>query len=104
MQEHNTAVVRRVVEHIWNRGDLALADLLFAAGYVNHGGLIPDLVSGPEAIKLSVALFRTAFPAFHISIEDITAEGDTVKLHWAADNTPATRLQPRRWANYVSGA
>ena len=50
--EHNAGLVRRAVEEIWNGGDLALADVLFAPDYVNHGGLIPDLVRGPEAIKV----------------------------------------------------
>lgn len=47
----NTGVVRRAVEQIWNHADLAVGDVLFAPRYVNSGGLIPDLVSGPEAIK-----------------------------------------------------
>ena len=28
--EHNTGLVRRVVEDVWNRGDLALANALVA--------------------------------------------------------------------------
>ena len=46
-------LVRRAVEAIWNRGDLDVADELFAPGFVNHNGLITDLVSGSEAIKIS---------------------------------------------------
>ena len=61
-EAQNAALVRRAVEEIWNRGQLDLADVLFAADYVNHAGLIPDLVRGPEAIKISVAFYRTAFP------------------------------------------
>ena len=45
----NETLVRRAVEAIWNRGDLDAADELFAPGFVNHNGLITDLVSGPEA-------------------------------------------------------
>jgi hypothetical protein len=52
----DTALVRRVIDEIWNAGDIDLADELFASTYVNHGGLIPDLVKGPECIKFSVAL------------------------------------------------
>src|SRR5438874_1746416 len=48
----NAAVVRRAIDEIWNLGKPDLADLLFAPDYVNHGGLIPDLVRGPEAIKI----------------------------------------------------
>ncbi len=85
MEEHNSAVVSRAVEQIWNRGDLDLADSLFAATYVNHGGLIPDLVRGPEAIKMCVALFRTAFPMLCVSIDCLTTQGDTVEVQWTAN-------------------
>jgi hypothetical protein len=59
---HNAASVRRAVEEIGNRDQLDLADVLFAADYINHAGLIPDFVRGPEAITNSVALYRTVFP------------------------------------------
>ena len=91
---HNAALVYRVVEEIWNGADLGVADLLFAPAYVNHGGLIPDLVRGPEAIKLSVALYRAAFPTLHIAIEEVTADGEMVVLHWTARRTaPAERTR-----------
>src|SRR5689334_23195625 len=83
----NRALVRRAVEEIWNQGDLALADVLFAPGYVNHGGLIPDLVRGPEAITSSVALYRTAFPAFYITLETLVAQDDMVDVQWTARRT-----------------
>src|SRR3954453_18042047 len=82
--KHNVAVVHRAVEEIWNQRDLDVADALFAPDYINHGGLIPDLGQGPEMIKISVALFRTAFPDFWITAEDVIAEGDTVLLRWIA--------------------
>ena len=88
--EHNMGLVRRMVEDIWNEGDLALADVLVAPGYVNHGGLIPDVARGPEAIKLAVALYRVAFPTFHITVETLAAEGEMVDLRWAAHRTPST--------------
>jgi steroid delta-isomerase-like uncharacterized protein len=93
--EQNAAVVRQAVEAIWNRGELDLADGLFAADYVNHDGLIPDLVRGPEAIKLSVALYRTAFPDLHITMDEVRAEGETVVLHWTARSTHAGALTER---------
>lgn len=79
-----TALVRRVVEEIWNRGELAVADTLFAGDYINHDGLITDLVRGPEAIKLSVAFYRTAFPDLQITIDELVAKRDAVLLRWSA--------------------
>src|ERR1700674_2254905 len=77
-------LVRRTIDEIWNRRKLALADLIFTPGYVNHGGLIPDLIRGPEAIKFSVALYRRAFPDFHIAVDGVTKEGDAIVIRWVA--------------------
>ena len=87
MTDRKMEVVRQVVEHVWNHGDLDLADTLFDSDYTNHGGIISDLTHGPEVVKVSVALLRTAFPALHVAIDRLTAEGDTVELRWVATST-----------------
>ena len=83
------ALVRQAIEEIWNGGDLDLADQMFAPTYINHGGLIPDLVRGPEAIKVSVALFRAAFPEFRVTVLDLLSEGQTVAVRWEAHSQPS---------------
>ena len=85
----NARLVRQVIEEIWNGGDLELADQVFAPDYVNHGGLIPDLVRGPEAIKFSVAVYRLAFPEFRVAVVDLLAQGQTVALRWTTHRTPS---------------
>src|SRR5687768_3704594 len=87
MTAQHHILVRRAIEEIWNTGRLDIADLLFAPDYVNHGGLIPDLVHGPEAIKLSVVLYRRAFPGLHITLEDLRTTGKLVTLRWTARNS-----------------
>jgi hypothetical protein len=87
-EERGKGLVRRAVEEIWNQGNLGLADVLFSPTYVNHGGLIPDLVCGPEAIKASVAMYRAAFPRLHITVDALRAAGDFVDLTWTARRTP----------------
>jgi predicted ester cyclase len=77
-------LVQQVVDEIWTRGDLELADRLFTPDYINHGGLIPDLVHGPEAIKVSVAMYRLAFPGLRIVVEDLMVDGNTATFRWAA--------------------
>lgn len=77
-------LVHLVVEEIWNRGDLEKADSLFASDYVNHGGLIPDVVRGPEAIKFSVMLYRRAFPAFEITVDEVTEDKSDIVVRWVA--------------------
>ncbi|MGH2457781.1 MAG: ester cyclase [Chloroflexota bacterium] len=92
MSEHNAAVVQRVVGEIWNRGELGVADDLFASDYVNHYGLIADLVRGPEAIKVSVALYRAAFPNLQITTHTMIAQAETVALRWTARNAGSDDL------------
>ena len=92
----NMAQVRRAITDIWNTGDLAVADVLFTTDYVNHDGLIPDVVRGPEAIKFSVALYRVAFPDLRISVEELTADDDMVWLRWIAHSAPQEPTRSRR--------
>jgi hypothetical protein len=80
----NETFVRRAIEAIWNHGDLDVADELFAPSYVNHDGVITDLVLGPEAIKISAALHRLAFPDLRVTIEALRADDDIVVIHWTA--------------------
>jgi predicted SnoaL-like aldol condensation-catalyzing enzyme len=81
-------LVDLLVEEIWNRGEIEMADALFTDDYVNHGGLIPDLLRGPEAVKLSVALYRSAFPNFQIAVDEITTDNDAIVLRWVAHSGP----------------
>jgi hypothetical protein len=102
----HVALVRRAVEAIWNRGELEVADVLFAPTYVNHDGLIPDLLRGPEAIKVSVALYRAAFPGLRITMEDVTTDGDRVMLRWTARGAPVADTSggtPSSTAGALSG-
>jgi hypothetical protein len=80
----DAGLVHRVIDEIWNAGDLDLAEELFGATYVNHGGLIPDLVRGPEGVKFSVAFYRTAFPDLKISANKLQTSGGMVTVGWTA--------------------
>ena len=78
MAEQNKAVVRRVIEEVWNGGNLAVVDEVVAAGYVGHDPGFPQPIRGPEGFKQWVMTARTAFPDFRIAVEDLLAEGDRV--------------------------
>ena len=87
----NEALVRRAIDAIWNRGDLDAADEFFADDYVNHYGLIPGFVLGPEAI-ISAALYRVAFPGLQVAVDDVRIVEDTVVLRWTALEIPPTEI------------
>ncbi len=87
MSEHNKAIVRRLVEELWNKGNLSVADELFAPNYEHHDASTLDFGRGPESEKKRATLYRTAFPDIRLTIEDIIAEGETVMTRWSCRGT-----------------
>ena len=87
MSENNKAIVRRLLEDFWNKGNVSLADELFAPNYEHHDASTPDFGRGPESEKKRATLYRTAFPDLRLTIEDIIAEGETVMTRWSCRGT-----------------
>jgi steroid delta-isomerase-like uncharacterized protein len=87
MSELNKNVVRRLVEEVWNKGNLPLADELFTPNYAHHDSSTPDVGRGPASEKKRAILYRTAFPDIQLTIEDIIAEGEMVMARWSCRGT-----------------
>lgn len=71
------AVYRRWFEEVVSGGDLALADELLTADYRLHFPGVPEPVDR-EGHKRLVTMFRTAFPDWVETVEDLIAEEDRV--------------------------
>ena len=87
MSEANKNVVRRLFEEVWNKGNLPVADELFAENYSHHDSSTPEFGRGPQSEKKRATLYRTAFPDVRLMIEDIIAEGETVTARWYCKGT-----------------
>ena len=74
--EANKAIARRYFEELLNKGNLAVADEIFATNIIFHSPL--QTIHGVENAKSFVAGFRAAFPDQHFTIEDEIGEGDKV--------------------------
>jgi steroid delta-isomerase-like uncharacterized protein len=75
--EENKTLLRRYIEEVFNKGNIAAADEVLAPNFVHHSlpkGVPPDR----EGLKRFVTVLLSAFPDFHITIEDLVAEGDRV--------------------------
>lgn len=83
--EENKAIFRRFIEEVWNQGNLAVADELFAPNAVSPNA--PQLPPGPEGVKIITTMFRSAFPDFHMKIGDLIAEGDKVIARFTESGT-----------------
>lgn len=106
MSEENKAVVGRLMEEVWTRGNLSLADHLFSANYTHHDTSTPDFGPGPEGEKKRATLYRSAFPDLQFKVEDVIAEGDTVTLRWSSQGThrgPLSGIPPSGRKVSVSG-
>lgn len=75
--EENKAVYRRFIDEVFNRGDFSNLDALLAPGYRIYD--VPSArTAGPDAIRASASMFRTAFPDLHIEVTEVIAEGDSI--------------------------
>jgi len=75
--EENKAIFRRYAEEVGNQHNFEIVDEIFER-YIAHQPDGSTLVRGPEDVKRFQEEYHSAFPNFHISIEDQIAEGDKV--------------------------
>jgi steroid delta-isomerase-like uncharacterized protein len=87
MSEQNKAVVLRLIEDHWNGKNQALVGEVFAPTAVLQ---TPDGdLTGLEGASFLLQAYATAFPDFHIAIEDVIAEGNEVVARWTFTGTHA---------------
>jgi steroid delta-isomerase-like uncharacterized protein len=70
-----------------NRGDVSVADEVFAVGCVIHINGSPDRNLGVTGFKQMIAGLLAAFPDLRLAIEDQIVAGDKVATRWVAEGT-----------------
>ena len=80
----NKEVFRRVIEEGFNKGNYQALDSLFAPSYVEHQFGLKTTLQG---FKEDIRYLRSGFPNLHLTIEDMTAEGDKVWIRMTAQGT-----------------
>ena len=85
--EENRAIFRRYVEEAWEKGNMEVADEVFADRYVSHQPDGSEEERGPEDVTLFLRQYREAFPDLRITIGDQIAEGDRVVTRWSSRGT-----------------
>ena len=76
--EHHKQLVRRALEEIYTKGNLAVADELVHPEFVDHEPAHPGQPTGPESVKQTARRLHSAFGALRFEVEDEIAEGDKV--------------------------
>jgi steroid delta-isomerase-like uncharacterized protein len=104
--EQNKSIVRRWIEEGWNKGNLGMADHLYAADVVQHDPGSPAPVNDRAALKQYVSAFLTALPDLHFAIDELIAEGDKVLWRFTSRGTqtgPLMNIPPSGKTCVVTG-
>ena len=92
MTKDNKAIVSRIADDIWNRGDLAVVDEVMAADAVYHGPHMPDGIGGRDSWRQAIGMYLSAFPDSHVKFEELITAGNTVVGRWTATATHTGQL------------
>jgi predicted ester cyclase len=93
--EQNKELVTRMIDEIFNRGNVDKADEFLASDFVEREELPPGLPPGREGVKQLAIMMRSAFPDLKGTIEDAVAEDDKVVVRWTCAGTHSA---PSSWA------
>jgi predicted ester cyclase len=85
--DRNKELVRRHFEDFWTKGDLDVADEIYASDTVGHYASNPVQRGYPECEKDLVRMDLAAFPDGVAIIQDQIAEGDKVLTRWLFEGT-----------------
>ena len=78
--EQNKALVRQMVEKVFNQGNMSQVDEFLAPTFAEREELPPGRPRDREGVKQLTITLRSAFPDFKATIDDIVAEGDKVVI------------------------
>lgn len=87
MPQDEKAVAIRLIEEVWNEGNLDLIDELIAEDHVDHDPARAGMPGGREGTRTFVEMYRAAFPDLRFEIEDVIGERDLVAIRWRATGT-----------------
>lgn len=84
----NIALVHRLHD-IWNTGDLALIDSVYAEDFIAHWPASSEVPErrGIDGIRFGVERIRRAFPDWHERVFDIFGAGDRVASRYLSTGT-----------------
>ena len=84
--EENKAVVRRLIEEVYNEDNLEVVDELVAPDIFNHPA-VAEHQHGIDSFKHVMNWVRTFSSDVHYGIDDILAEGDKVAVRLTQSGT-----------------
>jgi len=87
MATDSKLIVRRLYGDVWNKRKLEVVSDLFSPSHALHDNNSIGSAVGPEAYKIQVALYLTAFPDLRFTIEDTVCEKEKLVTSWTIAGT-----------------
>lgn len=90
LEERNKALMLRFYEEVWNKGNVAVVDEVFAETYLPHDTTVQERLK-PEVRdeqKNIAVKNRAMFAEFSFKPDYFVAEGDKVVGHWTLTGKP----------------
>ncbi len=84
--EELKAKFRRVIDELWNKGNVDVVDELYAPHCAFHNPNFP--VEGVAGLKEQVQQLRAAIPDLHFDMHEIIIDGDLAASRWTMGGTP----------------
>lgn len=84
--EDNKALVRRWIEEVIAKGNVAVVEQYIAPTYIGHSPGFPE-AKGPEGSRQRITALHAAFPDLRCTVEDLIGDGDKVAVRYTAHGT-----------------
>jgi predicted ester cyclase len=84
-EEKNKAAIRRIVDEVWNKRNLAALPEVQESDFVMHAA--PQDTKGLEAVRATMMATFKGFPDLVMKLDDIVAEGDRVAWRFTLTGT-----------------
>ena len=84
--EDNKAVVRRLIEEVYNQGNMNVVDELVAPDFLDHAA-VPEHQHGIDGFKHVMQWVRKFSSDVHYDIDDIISEGEKVGVRMTQSST-----------------
>lgn len=80
------SLIRWMIDNAFNLGTFAVVDDVVASTGITHTPTW-GMPQNREGLKQLIAMFRSAFPDLHCTVEDEITEGDKEAAHWTMRGT-----------------
>ena len=91
MTDKNQTVVRRLIDEVWNKGNLKVVDELLTNDHVNNNPMNP--VRGLDGTRELVRKYRNAFPDCRLDIDEMFSVADKVVVRWRYSGTHTSQFE-----------